>query len=68
MAKSGVRRPDFELELTDSLGYIGRVCVANDRRDDPAAWSMLWGILEAYIDRRFDKDLSDVEDRESEDD
>lgn len=64
MAKSGVRRPDFELELTDSEGYIGRICVADDRRDEPAAWSMLCAILEAYIDRTFER--SDV-DRDAED-
>lgn len=63
MAKSSVRRPDFELELTDSEGYIGRVCVADDHRDNPVAWSMLWGVLEAYIDRTFDKDRTpDCED------
>ena len=53
MATSKGRRPDYELELTDSTGYVGRICVADDRADDPVVWAMLQGILDSYIGAKF---------------
>ena len=53
MASKGVRRPDRELELSDNFGYVGRICVADDRADDPVAWVMLQGILDSYIGAKF---------------
>jgi hypothetical protein len=52
-AQKGVRRPDYELELSDSEGYVGRICVAHDKVDEPLVWAMLQGILDSYIGSRF---------------
>ena len=62
--KKGVRRPDYEIEISDSDGYIGRVCIANDKMDDAVAWSMLYGVIGNYIDAKFcvDDEFTDGED------
>jgi hypothetical protein len=61
MATDKGRRPDYEIELSDSDGYVGRICVANDKMDNPVAWSMLQGILDSYIGSRFN-DATESED------
>lgn len=52
-AQKGVRRPDYELEVSDSESYWGRICISDEYRDSPVVWKTLQGALDYYIASRF---------------